>query len=436
MHTLDDPRQLLLDATLAAFNNSLPQHMPAGVQRDFYLWAFSSQNPLQSQFLQTTGVLQLVNLTVMLLDDLVDRYDWPQLAAYSALLNVYLSYEAVSDNLAIGVARLTPDDNHLLQRNLLYGFNQAMIARLKGSWQTAAELLEPLQPDSARFSSFDQSLSADKHSAFARAYVESHPGVLLKYLEHGLWPALVANIEACAELASMMDRCQTGSLLREGLINRYQSVNRTLEAQNMPRLELATVGAHSILVAPTLAFYAAALAEIIRPNPHYYRVIEDGLLNEALYDAALLVRLLNDMGTDLLRQSEDQRRILVNGLRTTYLKNGNTLNTLPLLLLSAADVDEALTRIHKDVFHGEFNVCLFNLRHIQQVPDAITMFEHNLAHYARLYAEHTARLEENLQAIRERLHDEVVSRVIHRFVQFHVRLYSHRFTTAVGEYAI
>jgi hypothetical protein len=410
--------------------------MPAGLQRDFYSWAFSSQNPYQAQFLQTTGVLQLVNLTVMLLEGLVDRYDWPQLAAHSALLNVYLSYEAVSDNLALGVARVKPDENQTVQRKVLYAFNQAMTERLKGSWQTAAEILEPLQQDSTRFSSFQQSLSADKHAMFAHAYVESRTSVSINDLEHGLWPALVANIESAAELANMMDRCQTGSLLREGLINRYQSVNRTLEAQNMSRLELATVGAHSILVAPTLAFYAAVLAEIIRPNPHFYRVIEDGLLNEALYDAALLVRLLNDMGTDLLNQSEDQRRLLVNGMRTTYLKNGDTLNSLPLLLLSIADIDETLTRIHKDVFHGEFNVCLFNLRNIQRVPDAITMFEQNLVHFARLYAEHTARLEENLQTIRERLNDDVVSSVIQRFVQFHIKLYAHRFTTTVGEYAI
>ena len=166
MQTLDDPRQFLLYATLAAFDVSLSLHMPAGLQRDFYLWAFSSQNPLQNQFLQTTGILQLVNLTVMLLDGLVDRYDWPQLAAYGALLNVYLSYEAVSDNLAIGVARVKPDENQTEQRKVLYAFNQAMTERLKGSWRTAAELLQPLQQDCARLSSFQQSLSADKHASF------------------------------------------------------------------------------------------------------------------------------------------------------------------------------------------------------------------------------------------------------------------------------
>jgi hypothetical protein len=433
---LVESHQLLLNATLAAFNDSLNQHMPAGIQRDYYLWAFSSQNPYQQEFLQTTGVLQLVNLTVMLLDGLVDSSDWPLLAAYGGLLNVYLSYEAVSDNLAIGIFRTTPGAYHDLQQQVMVAFNQAMAARLKGDPRPAADLLEAIHEDTHRFSTFQQSLSADKHAAFARAYVESHPGVSLKDLEQGLWPALVANIESCVMLANMMNPYLTGSLLRDGLINRYQSVNRTLEAQNMPRLELTTVGAHTILVAPTLAYYAAALAEIVNPNPFYYRVIEDGLLTEALYDAALLVRLLNDMGTDLLCQTDEQRRIFINGLRATYLKNADTLNTLPLLLLSTADVNDTLTRIHKDVFHGEFNVCLFNLRNIQHVPDAITGFGQNLAHFALVYAEHSARLEENLKVIRERLNDDMVANIIQRFVQFHIALYAHRFTTPVGEYAI
>lgn len=432
MTSLDHSRQTLLEATLAGFENSLNQHMPPSPQRDYFLWGISAHNPQQTGFLQAIGFLQLVNLTATLLDGLVEPYLWPQLSDYTLYMNVYQLYEIVSDNLAIGLAHADADK----RRNLLIAFNDVMIERLRGSRTPAARLLEPLQADAAFISTFGQSLIRETHLKFARLYVSEYPEVSLETLEYGLWPALVANIESCVDLANVLDAYQTGSLLREGLINRYWAVNRTLQARNAPLLELAAVGAHSILVWPTVGYYVSVLAEILCPNDYYISIIEDGTLAEALYTAAMLVRLLNDIGTGLLEQSHEQRALLLHNLEKTYQKNPDTLNSIGLLLLSDFDGQALLTRIHKDLFHGEFNVCLHNVRHRQSVSDAIRAFGDNLAYYAELYRQQYARFEALLATICERMQEDTISRLLERFVYFHEKLYAHEYTTPSGEYAI
>lgn len=429
---MDHNHSLLLEATLAGFEDSLKQHMPASPQRDYLLWGISDHNPEQPGFLQAIGLTQLVNLTATLLDGLLDPALWPQLSDYTLFMNVYQLYEIVSDNLAIGLARPGSED----RRRLLTGFNDAMMARLRGSHASAEQLIEPLQPHTAGISCFGQSLIRETHLKFARLYQDTHPDVSINALEFGLWPVLVANIESCVDLANLLDDSFSGSLLREGLINRYWAVNRTVEVQNAPLLELAAIGAHSILVWPTLGYYISVLAEVLSPNERYIPIVEDGTIAETLYTAALLVRLLNDMGTGLLRQNFEPRELLLNMLTRTYQKNADTLNTITLLLLGTVDQDETLTRLHKDLFHGEFNVCLHNVRHMRSVPDAIRVLGDNLVYFSHLYAEQRVRLDDLLATIAARMHDDTISKLIGRFVYFHEKLYANHYNKANGEYAI
>jgi hypothetical protein len=426
----------MLEATVEGLRKSLYQHMPASPQRDYLTWGISPQNPDQQDFLQTIGLLQLVKLTATLLDGLVDGYLWDQLTDYTIYMNVYQIYEIVSDNLAIGLGRPARDAKTQSQRAVLAGFNNAMIEQLRGTLTPTDQMIEPLQAYTGTISCFGQSLIRDKHLKCAQPFLAQNPDVLLSDLEYGMWPVLVANIQSCLDLADVMEIYQTGGLIREGLVNRYWAVNRTLEARNAPQLELAAIGAHSILVWPTVGYYAAVLGEILNPNDRYSRIIEDGTLAEALYKAALLVRLLNDVGTGLLQQAAEQRQRLLDELSASYERNGETLNTISLLLLSNTDMPERLTRIHKDLFHGEFNVALHTVRQMRSVPDAIRVFGETLEYFSWLYAQEQTRLEELLATIAERTCDHRISALIGRFVYFHEELYSHRYTAAVGEYAI
>ena len=416
----------LLDGTVAAVTAAVRDQMPVGPTRDFYLWCLRPDNPGRHQFLQIFGVNQLVRLTCQLLDGFVDDAQWPELVTHSTPLGVYLTFEVVSDNLAIGV--LPPDRRPTadIQRGVLCGFNAAMVRRLTGDPRPGAELLARQRASIARLSAYAHSLTGDAQHALARAWGGDSGA---RDVELDTWAVLAANIDSCAYIADTMATQHCGQLLREGLVNRYWAVTRTLCTEFSGPPELAVLGAHSILVAPTLAYYVIVLAERLRPNPRLRALVHDGSLDEAFYDAALLVRLLNDIGTPLLEQPAARHRLLSAAAAAPG-------GLFPWLLARAAH-DVALTRLAKDLRHGEFNVALFRPRHAEADPaDQVAQLVRALTYFAALYVTHTARLRASLAAMAVRLGDASISRLIDGFVQFHRRLYAHDYTTPEGEYAI
>ena len=203
----------------------------------------------------------------------------------------------------------------------------------------------------------------------------------------------------------------------------------------MTRPQLADVGADAILVMPTLAYYVSVLAEIVRPLDQFPQVIEDGTLADALYDAALLVRLLNDIGTELLVMPASEQAALLDTLRLRLAEQPEAA-TLPNVLMAAGGQGTQFTRIHKDVLFGEFNVSLYGLEDIFCGSKALQVFGDNLAYFSQLYSQQRASLGEAVHLINERLADERIGQLIIRFVQFHEELYSQPFQTSAGEYAI
>jgi hypothetical protein len=426
-----------LEVTVAGLAASLHMHMPAGAYRDFYLWAISDENPHREAYLRAVALTQLVNMTVELLDEFADESHWQHLLAHTVPMNVYQIHEVVSDNLAIGLAGSGREDaTHALRHKLLYVFNRAMIARLLGELTPATHLLGPLQGAAARISLFEQSLIRDRHRMFVMTYLRRRSGVSLHHLEHAGWASLVANIEAGVDLARSVRACRGGDLVRQGLIGRYEVGNRLLSRETLTQQQLAEVGAYSILVIPTLAYYVTVLAEIVQPLERFSTIVEDGSLTAALYDAALIVRLLNDMGTRLVTLSAREQAVLCSDLFATSRRLAGAERPVTDLLLSIAEQSSLMTRIHKDVFFGEFNVCLYQLADTRSAADALSLFSRNLNYFSRLYAHTYTHLQATMALISERIGDERISRLILRFVRFHETLYSHPYSTDAGEYAI
>jgi hypothetical protein len=439
--TVATPRARRLEQTLAVtvagLAASLQRHMPAGAYRDFYLWAISPENPAQAAYLRAIALSQLVKMTVELLDGIVDEPDWQPLLAHTVPMNVYQIYEVVSDNLAIGLAGAHCEDPHAgRRRRLLIGFNRAMAARLQGERAPAAQLLAPLQPAAAGVSLFDQSLIGDSHRTFVQTYRERRHDVPPDHLEYAGWAALVANVEAGADLARSLWACRGGELVRRGLIGRYEAVNRLLQRETLTLRQLADAGTYSILVIPTLAYYITVLAELVRPLDRFARIIADGSLAAVLADAALIVRLLNDLGTGLIRLAPEEQAALCERLRAVAERQPGPARRGTDMLFSTAQPAGLLTRIHKDVTFGEFNVCLYHLADTRSAGETFAVFRHNLAYFSRLYRQAGARLESGLAELSERAGEDWISRLIERFVRFHEVLYSHSYASDAGEYAI
>lgn len=427
----------MLDALVTGFENSLRRHMPSSPYQAFYLWAISPENPQRDAYLQVAGITQFAKMTLALLDGLVDGNDWGLLTDLSVVINAYLIYETTSDNMAIGLGSARPHDHTFqLRRDTLFTFNDAMLKRLSGDKRSATDLLEPIQSTGRRISNFEQSLSLDKHVNLVQSYLSSRPDVSMDDLEYSTWPILVANIESCVDLVKSISSYQMGSIVQEGLVLRYQGVNKLLKAGRMTLSQLSNVGTHSILVMPTLAYYIVVLAEIVRPQRGITSLVADGTLGEAVYDAALLLRLLNDLGTEVCTLTAEEQISLLHRLANWRYRHSESAQTVYEVLMGVADESVILTRLHKDILFGEFNVGLYGLNDTDSVSDGITAFGRNIDYFVQLYTYHYAHLEEKLAIIDARLKTDTISELILRFVKFHERMYSAPFNDSKGEYAV
>ena len=412
----------ILSATLDGLRTSLTRQVPAGALREYWLWGLDPATPQHAEFVQAIGARQLCRLTETLLDGLVTDDDWPTLTPLTTTMNVYQLFEIVSDNLAIGGQRAS---------TVLRPFNTAMAKALRygGAVMPPAELLAPIRPATRWVSGFTHSLAGAVHHRLATAYTRGGP---VADVEYGLWPALVGNMTAAVDVAAHLSSLAIGPTLRHGLVNRYLAVNRTLDGHHLPLFELAAVGAQAILVLPTLSFYLGALAEILHPDPAFAGCVADGTLPDLLNDAALLVRLLNDIGTGLLTGPQAVRQELWERLRTLAIEH----STMDDLVCDPRLPPTVLTRLRKDIRHGEFNVALHAARLPQPVTQAVQRLASGVDYFAALYALHSARMTASLAGLRERLTDTRPLALVERFVRFHEQLYARPYTDTDGEYAI
>ncbi|GAA1417754.1 hypothetical protein ACFQZ4_26650 [Catellatospora coxensis] len=429
----------LLAATCSALTETVRRHMPAGPYRDFTAWAYSAENPRRHEYLQSTGVIQLVTMNTRMLTGLVEEDDWPAMLHHAGRMNAYQVFEVVSDDLAIGLGHPVLDAAQTRRLDLIGALNRAMLQALAPGRNTPAMLLlsGPARDAARHASGFEQSLVKSKRAGMAEDYAR-HVGAdapLLQDVEYGLWAALVANVESCRDLMDGIDGTPTASLVRQGLADRYRAVERTLRAEHLSRLDLASLGGQSILVLPTLAYFVCVLNDLLAPAPENRAVLADGTLSDLLSDAALLVRLQNDLGTRLLRMPAVQQHALINRISRACDADGRDTAEAALDQL-ATDPDPAFNRLQKDILNGEANIALWHARRAPDATSTLTALSDSLTYHAALYALHSARLAASLAALDARLPNRRATTLIDRFVRFHERMYSHPHTNPLGEYAI
>lgn len=421
--------------TVLGFQNSLYQHMPLSAYRNFQTWALSPQNPHLNTWLQMVGVPQFAKLTHTLIGNSVGEDKWDDLVRYSTYMNAYLIYETISDNLAFGLAIRKPDDTtYDLRRKILIDFNRAMIARLQGNRVESDAILGAMPPFVEQLSGFRYSLTHDEQREIAGAFVQQHPAYSLDSIEFGTWNALVANIQSCADVVDLMAQYQLGDYLRQGLIWRYEAVNDLLSQTVMDQEKLVKVSTNTILVIPVLTYYISVLAEILEPEPALGQLLDGGVLTQALEDAALMVRLLNDVGTNLM-VSDQFSAPLLNELYSQISGPPAHLPTFVDLLMHYSEKSDLMTRIRKDVVFGEFNVSVYNLTSAPPTPMSLLLFGNNLLYFRDQYQQCQQRLQANLRIIDQTLNSPMVSALISGFVRFHEHIYQYQFDGQAGDYA-
>lgn len=423
-------RDKLVGEVERSIRDCVPEH-PA---REFFLWSFSADNPERERWLHLIGISQTVQLTLQLLAGLVGGAEHEALIDYLLPMSVYQFYEIVSDNLCIGLSSPIPHDTtRALRRELVLGFNDAMVQRLRGEPRPAAELLAPLRACAQGVSLLHNTLNASQYRKVAGHYLGQRPAASLADIDGAVWPLLVANIESCRQLAAAVAPYACGEMISQGLINRYLGVSALISEPELQLSRRLTASADAILVVPTLAYAICGLKEVVQPDAALAQSLRGGVLGEALYAAALLVRLLNDLGTPLLADAAVRKQLL-EGLRAASAGEAGAAPLGDLLRQQCSRYGAALTRLNKDLVHGECNLGLFGLTEVP-TAQALGTLGGRLEQLARLYVQAKQYLAELAAEVTGRLGDARPMQLVQRFVGFHEQLYARAYTEASGEYS-
>lgn len=386
--------------------------------------------------MQLVSVEKTVLLTEKLLDGVLTNEEMDFVLPYSVVLNTYLMYEVVSDNLAMGLAKHQEADATFEQRReLLSIFNTIISKNIRNiEYIEPQETLEQLKSQIRTISAFDQSLNPMQHEKIAAAFLKDNRDIVRpEDLEYGLYASLMANMRSCKALTDVLREFQAVDIIQDGLARRYEGVNRLLQGGPIPIETLVQLGSDTMLVIPTVGYYVALMGEILRPTLAYSTILSNGDLVLALKDASLLVRLLNDIGTGVLTQSSNERQEMINIMH----EKSDQAENFELLLYNMTETSGlALTRLKKDLKYGEFNVGLHAALLAENTADAINIFEEQLDYLTTLYDQTQQSLDQVAKRLSIQWGGTALAEIIVRFVRFHEITYSMASDDSSGEYAI
>jgi hypothetical protein len=426
-----------VNQTAAYLRERLGALMPASPLRDFYRWGLSEDNPARSDWLQVIGLGQIVQFCAYVSGNDVEDAHFFRLIRAAAPLNTYLNFEVISDDMAAGLMERLPDDKTYYQRSyLIYQFTEALLRRLRGEdLRPAAQVLAREADIASRVGRVQQTLRPEEHERLIQIYAAQHPGSDPVELDHALHGLLLANFEACAHVDDLAKQMQLGGLIRRGLRRRYTSEARVLRDTSLGLARVVTESTYSVLIIPVVAFYMESLAAALDLEDRLPLVTRDQLAFKSIYLTALLIRLLNDMGTQVMKQQPDERQRLIEALRQQAREN-RAPNIRGFFRHISGSYGTLLTRITKDVEHGEFNVALYNLEDVDDLDGALVAFGDRLQYFSQLYANSAARLDGYLEMMTRRLGDGHLSALLKRAVRFHEKMYAVGYQSAQGDYAV
>lgn len=416
----------ILGSTLSCLQPHIETLPPSNVS-NFLMWIFDSKNPLSKDYLQLTSITNTIQLEIKQFGQLISGDVLLEALSKLGMLNAYFFTEVFSDHLAMGLADPTQESTkeYQLKLSALRKVNEMTIAMLNDKKSKE----DILPQDFEKFSIYQQCLAPEEMQKLVSVYQDQHKDSsgIQTDLEYSFFPMIKLNIEACRAVLKSLTESKLYPLFKKGLIARYSAVNTLLSDYKKLTLdESLAIGKQTILVAPTLAYCIAALDQV-KPNPKLEKVIKDHSLEAALDSAALLVRLLNDIGTIPLSNPTESLEKLKLCVESSQNK-GEFLTHLKL-------APEEWSRIVKDLTFGEHNVSLDSIRGITD-ESAWQQFKSNILYLSKIYQQQKKELIEAIKKIDEKIEDKIPGQLILNFVSFHEKLYSKNAQTSEGEYAI
>jgi hypothetical protein len=125
--------QQKMQRAILSIANSLVEHvqatMPQSAYKEMFLWGLNPANPQYENWLQVIGTKQIVGFAAQVMGSMVGEEELTALVDYAAPMNVYLTFEVISDNLAFGLTdRLNHDTTYFLRAHLMHLCAQESLA--------------------------------------------------------------------------------------------------------------------------------------------------------------------------------------------------------------------------------------------------------------------------------------------------------------------
>ncbi len=427
-----DRLQFIVHRTISGLSQQLNHIIPDADYRHFYQWALAHEK----DWVRLIGADKTITFVMLLTSHALDEKHWEQFVEYSQPFTHYLTYEVISDNLAFGLAQHAIPDQTTEQRYaILEMFNQALIGQLSGTTEPLADVLSALEDHCKTISSFHYSLNPDAHKAIANNYIsQNQRDVTVEQLDFATGSLLAANLLSCLNVAQRVQDFHTKTLIVDGLRQRYEATSQFMTGTPLSIDAMVSLGADAILLKPTLAYYLEAVLKAKGQQDRLSYILQGGLLEEGLRHVSTLVRLLNDFGPALMIDlTETERFAFRRQLQASVTACGYSL--ADALLQMKQSHPHCLTRLEKDIVHGEINLGLYGLT---DLPPSVGVHEfcNRLDYFAALYKARRHRLKTVLVDIDQQLGDKTASQLLWRCVCFHEDLYAYHYSTPEGEYAV
>jgi hypothetical protein len=423
------------NANIEALQNSF-QYIDNKAYRDFCVF-MSSHPDVKNSWLQLMGFNTIVHLTYRLLMVTYKPEEIDIIAPFSGYINTYYFYEIMSDNVVLNLQSNTPEEKATLQKRkeALKLFSEVALAKLNGGPRSVSELLMPIKEFCNTLSLFSQSLNNPKHEYLFAKYNEHFPDVKQEDIEFNMFDVLCNNIQTCLVTSESLNGYITQKLFTESIRRRYRGQLATLVRDDMTLEEVIGATADSVAAVPTVIYYIAYYLEHIQPNSKYHYVIRDESLDISSTLVAVISRLLNDVGTNLLGMDDDQLRILCQRFHELHYEYPEA--SLRELLCEEAKLHpELYARLYKDALFGEFNLAFYFSDAGVTITENIDLLFNQISILRNVYQESLNGLQASLAHIEDVIQSPIVTTVYMAFMKFHQALYANAFQKSDGEYAI
>ena len=395
--------------TVEKLQSLLDSHTGNKPLADFFRWACSERNPQRAAWLDLSGIEAQSRLVCALLDGMGDPGQSEQMMLHALPMAACQVLEELTEKVTGPCAAA-----------LAAAANRATIQCLAGEKYRAADLLKAVEPLASETSLFSASRDAARFRTIAEMYVRETGQSSVEAIDRSLWCLLVAKAESCHLAAYSVRQRWLGSMVTQGLMDRFRRGGAVMADGSVPLSRRLMAGAESSRSVPVLAFFVAMLEPVLRFET-LTALTSDTAFAEALNVAAMLVRLLKDMGTPLLTNDWVRSQFARLLDQKTVDRDGADLASV--LNEEAGPWGDWTARLASDVTRGETNICLTGLLNLP-LPVGIPRLCDRIDYLAGIFANARKYLERLAQDVTVQVWSAVPATLILRFVEFYERLYA------------